>query len=84
MKWGKPKFERFSTCYNIYARKRGYKAQVRYIEGNCFAKRPFFYFSCEKGDKTYNSMWDKKAYKTEEAAKIACEKWIDEQVGGAE
>lgn len=84
MKWGKPKREKFSEAYTISARKNGYKAYVCFNPPNALCISDFFYFMCEKGNEAYNSLWDKKAYKTEEAAKVACEKWIDEQVGGTE
>lgn len=80
MKWGKPKRERFSEAYTISARKNGYKAYVCFNPLNAF----YFYYLCDSESRTYNSLWDNKAYKTEEAARVACEKWINEQVGGVE
>lgn len=84
MKWGKPKREKYSSSYIISAKKSGYKANVCYSPQNSFSTREYFYFLCENNSKVYNSLWDNKAYKTEESARVACEKWIDEQVGGAE
>lgn len=74
MKWSKQKRESFSLSYHIDARKKGYKATVNY---NDYYKT--FYFLTKKDNKVYNSCWDKKEYKTEEEARTACEKWIDEQ-----
>lgn len=79
MKWGKSKQERFSESYTTSARKNGYKACVYFNPLS-----DFFYFMCEKGNKVYNSLWDKKAYKTEKSAKIACEKWIDKHKDGGD
>lgn len=74
MKWSKPKRDAFSSSYDILGRKKGYKASVRYND-----YYNLFYFITKKNDKVYNSCYDKKEYKTEEEARIACEKWIDEQ-----
>ncbi len=73
MKWSSRKQERFHKDYYFTARKSGYKATVTY---NDYSKS--FYFVVSNGEKHHNSLWDKKAYKTEEDCKTACEKWIDE------
>ena len=72
MKWSNPKKEKFSRDYCITARKNGYKAVVSYAEYG-----DYFYFLVDKGDGAFNSLWEKKAYRTEESCKIACENWID-------
>ena len=74
MKWSEPKKEPFTNgSYRITARKNGFKATVAYV-----GYGEYFYFLTENGDRTFNSLWEKKAYKTEETCKDACEKWIDE------
>jgi hypothetical protein len=77
MKWSKPKRDRYSQSYRINARKNGYKAEVVYND-----YYEVFYYLTEKDNVSYNSMWDRLSYKTEEECRIACEKWIDEKVKG--
>lgn len=72
MKWSNRKKELFSRDYCISARKGGYKATVVYSW-----RDNYYYYLVEKGDRVFNSLWDKKAYSTEDACKKACEEWID-------
>ena len=73
MKWSEPKKEPFTNgSYRITARKNGYKAVVSYV-----GYEDYFYFLVEKSDRAFNSLWEKKAYRTEDVCKNACEKWID-------
>lgn len=73
MKWSSKKYEPFSLCYRVTGRKRGWKAEVIFSEWT-----KTYHFLCEKGDRVFNSLWKEMKYKTEEACRIACEKWIEE------
>lgn len=73
--------EQYSTDYVRRGRKKGYKAEINYSpNGLSMSKSEPFYFLIEdtKSDYYYNSLWDKKKYKTEEDCMMACEKWIDQ------
>lgn len=74
MRWTK-KTETFSLSYQLTGRKNGYKATVSYNDHH-----KHFYFLADKGDKVYNSLWDKKPYTNEEECKKACEEFCEKDM----
>lgn len=70
------KSERFTSSYHLTARYKNYKLSVEYSD-----TYDIFYFLTEdKDENTFNSLWEKKAYKTEEECKQACVKWVDDKL----
>lgn len=71
MKWTR-KNEPYSRSYSLTGRKNGYKAIVRY-DGHY----KNYYFLTIKQGHTYNSLWDKLSYNTEEECVEACENYCE-------
>lgn len=69
MRWTR-KNECYSRSYRLKGRKNGYKAEVVYSE-----IYQYYYFYVTKGEKRYNSLWDRKPYATEKECKEACEEY---------
>jgi hypothetical protein len=75
MRWSRKK-ERFTRDYYLTARYKNYKLSVEYSD----IYKYFYFMTEDKDENTFNSLWEKKAYKTEEECKQACVKWVDNKI----
>ena len=67
-----------------YAKKKGFRAEIRYAFANFLSKEEYWYMLIEnkQEDKRYNSLWDKKKYDDPNIAMKDAEEWIDNYVKG--
>jgi hypothetical protein len=75
MRWTR-KRESYSLSYYLTARYKNYKLSVEYSD----IYKYFYFMTEDKDGNVFNSLWEKKAYKTEEECKQACVKWVNNKV----
>ena len=71
MRWTHKK-DSYLNSYHLSARHKSYKLNVEYSD----TYNVFYFITEDKNNNMFNSLWEKKVYKTEEECKQACIKWV--------
>ena len=77
------KREQWGNGKRYVGRKNNYKVTVSYAPSDFTGKKDYWYFSLNKEDYSYNSLWDNLHYKTQDECVEAAEKKIGELVKGS-
>jgi hypothetical protein len=79
MRWTYKK-DSYLDSHHLVARHKGYKLNIEYSD----TYKVFYFLTEDKDENTFNSLWEQKAYKTEEECKQACIKWVYDKLMRAE